>query len=67
MKEVILNLLIFYKRYLSRGYGCRFVPSCSEYTYEAVRKYGVIEGLWMGVKRIGKCHWWHKGGIDLVK
>ncbi|HEX8923356.1 MAG TPA: membrane protein insertion efficiency factor YidD [Patescibacteria group bacterium] len=67
MKKTVLKVLYFYKRYISRGYNCRFVPTCSEYTYEAVEKYGVIKGLKMGIKRVSKCHPWHKGGIDLVE
>jgi len=67
MKKIILRLLVFYKKYLSRGYNCRFVPSCSEYTYRAVEKYGVIKGMWLGIKRISRCHPWSKGGVDLVE
>jgi len=67
MKKIILWLLVVYKRHISSGYNCRFVPSCSEYTYEAVEKYGVVKGLYLGIRRTGKCHPWHKGGIDLVK
>ncbi|HOZ81057.1 MAG TPA: membrane protein insertion efficiency factor YidD [Candidatus Woesebacteria bacterium] len=67
LRKVVLKILIFYKRYLSRGYSCRFVPSCSEYTYLAVEKYGVIKGLWLGFKRVMRCNPWSKGGIDLVK
>lgn len=66
-KDLILKLLVFYKRYLSRGSSCRFVPTCSEYTYEAVKKYGVIKGLWLGIKRLGRCNPMSKGGVDLVK
>jgi hypothetical protein len=43
------------------------IPSCSEYTVEAVEKYGVIKGLWMGFKRVLKCNPWGKQGIDLVE
>jgi uncharacterized protein len=43
---------------------CRFQPSCSEYFIQAVRKYGPIAGAWRGVKRIGRCHPWSKGGYD---
>jgi len=67
MKKIILKWLVFYKKYLSRGFNCRFVPSCSEYTYRAVEKYGAIRGLIMGIRRIVRCHPWNKGGIDLVK
>ena len=67
MKKFILKTLVFYKKHLSRGYNCRFIPSCSEYTYDAVTKYGVVKGLWMGMKRVSKCHPWGGGGVDLVE
>jgi len=66
-KKIILKLLVFYKKYLSRGENCRFVPTCSQYTYQAVEKYGVVKGLWLGVKRISKCHPWGGGGVDLIE
>jgi putative membrane protein insertion efficiency factor len=67
MKKVVLKILVFYKKYISKGYNCRFVPTCSEYAYEAVEKYGVIKGLIMGTKRVVRCNPWNKGGIDLVE
>lgn len=67
MKKIVLKLLIFYKKYLSFGYSCRFIPTCSEYAYEAVEKYGVIKGLFLGLKRVLKCNPWGKKGIDLLK
>jgi len=67
MKKLILKLLFWYKKYLSQGYNCRFVPTCSEYAYQAVEKYGVIKGLWMGLKRVLRCHPFSKGGVDLVE
>lgn len=66
-KKIVLKILGWYKKYISRGYNCRFVPSCSEYTYEAVEKYGVAKGLVLGLKRVAKCHPWGKSGIDLLK
>jgi len=65
MRKMVGGVLRFYKRYLSRGYHCRFVPSCSEYMRGAVEKYGVVRGLWRGVKRVVRCNRWNKGGVDL--
>lgn len=68
MKKVILKILSFYKKIPYLGHSsCRFVPTCSEYTKEAVEKYGVIKGLVLGIKRIIRCNPFNKGGIDLVK
>lgn len=46
---------------------CKFTPTCSHYTYGAVEKYGVGKGLWLGVKRIVRCHPFSKGGHDPVR
>lgn len=77
MKKIILFIIKIYQKvfsldqgFLSRVYYkriCRFYPTCSQYTYEAVEKFGVSEGLWMGIKRISKCHPWNDGGYDPVE
>lgn len=67
MKEIVLKMLAVYKKYFSRGFYCRFSPTCSEYTYQAVEKYGAGKGLWLGLKRVVRCNPWSKGGVDLVK
>ena len=67
IKKIILKLLIFYKKYISVGSFCRFTPTCSEYTYQAVEKYGVIKGLWLGLKRVLRCRPGGGSGIDLLK
>jgi uncharacterized protein len=46
------------------GRQCRFEPTCSNYFIEAVRKYGAMRGAWRGVKRVGRCHPFHPGGVD---
>ncbi len=45
---------------------CRFYPTCSEYAYESIRRYGFLKGIFLALKRILRCHPFHPGGIDLV-
>ncbi len=48
------------------GRHCRFYPSCSSYTYEAIKKHGLLKGVFLGGKRLLKCHPFHPGGVDLI-
>ena len=68
MKKIILLLIKFYQEYISifLGKNCRFYPTCSAYTYEAIERFGVIKGIFLGIKRIIKCHPFHPGGYDPV-
>ncbi len=67
-RRVVLGLLTFYRRFVSPALppSCRYVPSCSEYMYQAVEKYGIARGVWMGIKRILRCHPFRPGGYDPV-
>jgi putative membrane protein insertion efficiency factor len=68
MRKLIVTILRLYKVMLSPllPSACRYYPSCSEYTRQAVEKYGVGRGLWMGAKRLSRCHPFHAGGLDPV-
>lgn len=69
MKRVILYLIHFYQIGISPFLAphCRFYPTCSEYSYESIKKHGIIKGLFRSIIRIGKCHPFHEGGFDPVK
>ena len=68
MKEVALGLISFYQKAISpvTAPSCRYAPSCSQYGYEAIAKYGVLKGGWLTAKRIARCHPFAKGGVDMV-
>ncbi|HJO07348.1 MAG TPA: membrane protein insertion efficiency factor YidD [Chloroflexota bacterium] len=68
MKTLILKAIRGYQAAISPllGGGCRFSPSCSEYTYEAVATHGNFRGLWLGIRRIVRCHPFSRGGHDPV-
>lgn len=77
LKKLILKLIRFYQKWLSLDQGflgktfnvrvCRFEPYCSEYSYQAIEKYGVIKGSILGVYRILRCNPFSKGGYDPVQ
>jgi uncharacterized protein len=68
MKRLALGMIRFYQATISQitPPQCRYTPTCSEYTFEAINKYGIFKGIWMGMKRIARCNPFHAGGYDPV-
>lgn len=72
MKRIGIFLINFYQKYISpifssKGTRCRYYPTCSEYTKQAIEKYGFFKGTFMGFKRILRCNPFSKGGYDPLK
>lgn len=77
MRKVALRFIRFYQRYLNfsglarylflTDKACRFRPTCSQYCYQAIEKYGIMRGSWLGLKRIVRCHPFSEGGNNPLK
>lgn len=68
LKKLLISLLRSYQLFISplKPPSCRFYPTCSSYAIEAVQIHGALKGSWLAIKRLGKCHPLHKGGVDMV-
>jgi putative membrane protein insertion efficiency factor len=68
MRKILILLIKAYQLLLSPFIGghCRFYPTCSCYAHDAITHHGAMRGVWLSMKRIGRCHPWHEGGIDPV-
>lgn len=66
MKKLLLALIRVYQKNISpmKPPSCRFIPTCSQYAAEAIEKYGAAKGGWLAVKRLSKCHPFHRGDHD---
>jgi putative membrane protein insertion efficiency factor len=69
VQKLVIGLLRFYKMCVSPllPSACRYYPTCSEYMLEAVRRHGAARGVWLGLKRLLRCHPFHEGGFDPVR
>ncbi|ACQ53496.1 membrane protein insertion efficiency factor YidD [Clostridium botulinum] len=69
MKNLLICIIKMYRKYISslKRPSCRFYPTCSQYSIEAIEKYGALKGTLISIKRILKCHPFNEGGYDPVK
>jgi putative membrane protein insertion efficiency factor len=68
MKALLIALIKGYRLLLSPWWGrqCRFTPTCSEFAEEAIERHGALQGTWLAMRRVSRCHPWRAGGYDPV-
>ena len=69
LSKLLIYLVRFYQKFISplKGPTCRFYPTCSQYSIEAIRKYGALKGIYLKIRRLLKCHPFNPGGYDPLK
>ncbi len=72
MKKILIKMINFYQKHISlwletKNIRCKYYPTCSEYTKQAIEKYGVFKGMYLGLFRILRCNHFSKGGYDPLK
>ena len=68
VRKIFILPILFYQYSISPLFpsSCRFTPTCSQYSKQAILKHGIVKGFWLSLKRISKCHPWGKSGYDPV-
>ncbi len=69
IRQILIVIIGLYQKFVSPflGTSCRFYPSCSHYSVQALEKYGLAKGVWLTLARVTRCHPFHPGGHDPVK
>ena len=66
---ILIKIIKGYRYFISPllGHSCRYLPTCSEYSIDALKEFGLVKGIFLSIKRVLSCHPWGKGGFDPIK